>query len=87
MIRVHTFEYMLREEDLNAIKSSMFCTREGTCFLANLPEAFADALGLTSIDNIVAVTNLTGDETEPNLGVILSPQHHAMYQVNIIIFL
>ena len=62
-----TFEYVLNEEDLNAIKSSMFCTRVGTCFLANLPQSFADALGLRGVENTVGVTDLTGDETSPNL--------------------
>ena len=62
-----TFEYMLNEEDLNAIKSSMLCTRIGTCFLAHLPQSFADALGLTSRENTVRVTELTSDTTFPNL--------------------
>ena len=62
-----TFEYMLEEDDLNYIKSSMLCTARGTCFLANIPEAFADALGLTSINATVQVTELTEDKTEPSL--------------------
>ena len=62
-----TFEYMLNNDDLNAIKSSIVCTRSGTCFLATMPGSFADALGLTSIENIVKVTNFKIDETNPTL--------------------